>query len=389
MAADDSVIIYIPEYPILDPAHPLKEDTPPPPPSHAAGDQQGARAPQEGEDGVAILPAGLPTEPGDEDPDDDDDDDGDEEEDESSSDEEEDGDDAADEVAPEPRCQFSEITRHLPVSYPFLHPDLNMHVWEAAGKEMPVIHSGVRDEPDRAYVSAVFEAIPETEAQGREQEQEQPVPDENRDQEPEQQAPEENGRPAQPPVQEVVAHPGAGVGVIGAAGASMNHVVAVEWSPPGVGRNERPVLAVLTGVGSLAVYGEGAPFPFGSTARPSRILGRGRGAARDLQSWLVLWAVGENFVVPGQEEYGYGEFVKAFSWSGEIGGGRALLAYMNDVRELVVLCVGTTFRKREDGEGEAVWNVQEMLRMEAAGLHGELDVSILTQDSVEIAYTDT
>jgi hypothetical protein len=107
--------------------------------------------------------------------------------------------------------------------------------------------------------------------------------------------------------------------------------------------------------------------------------GRGRGgSARNLQSWVVLWAVGEKFVVPGQEEYGYGEYIKAFAWSRAMGHGRALLAYVNDVRELVVLSVGTILGKRnEDGLEEAVWHVKEAVRMDVGGPHEQADVSLV------------
>ncbi|KAF3766994.1 hypothetical protein M406DRAFT_226835, partial [Cryphonectria parasitica EP155] len=320
VAADDSVLIYVPEFPILDPARPglMSEDSDDGDPDD--DDEGGSSVKLNAAAGAA---GAL------------------------------DGDDEQ-----LPRCQFSEVWRHLPISHPPLHPDLNRHVWEAAGREMPVIHHGPAGVGGDAHANGHNGGA----AWGKAQEQ----PARN----------EEGERREEKGEGTVVArHPGAGVGIIGASGASMNHVVAVGWSPAGIGRNGRPVLAVLTGVGSLAVYGEGGPAPFGSTARPLRNLGAGRGAARDLQSWVVLWAVGENFVVPGQEEYGYGEFVKAFAWCREVGGGRALLAYLNDVRELVVLSVGTTFRKREtDGLEEAIWNVQEVMRLEAAGPHGHLDI---------------
>lgn len=249
----------------------------------------------------------------------------------------------------DPRQQFIDSMRHIPVSYPFLSPDLNAHVWEAAGRGMPLIHTNVRDHRDRD-VTHILDAMPKDDGE------------------------EAGYREAGGviPFHDVNHHPGAGAGVIGSAGTSLNHVVAVEWSPPGLGKNRRPVLAVLTGCGSLAVYGEGCASPFGNTARPFRsVATRGKGAVRDLASWIVLWAVGENSVVPGQEDYGYGEFIKAFAWSQGTGDGKALLAYMNDQREVVILCVGTEYRKTEDGLDEAVWNVQEMSRFEAQGPHGE------------------
>lgn len=262
--------------------------------------------------------------------------------------------------ASDPRQQFLDGMRHLPVSYPYLSPDLNAHVWEAAGKEMPLIHTNVLDHRDRDGTDAL-DAAP----MGVDEDEDEDEGVKYREA--------GAGAAGAAPLPDIDHHPGAGAGVIGSAGTSLNHVVAVGWSPPGLGKNRRPVLAVLTGCGSLAVYGEGCASPFGSTARPYRSVATGgRGAVRDLASWAVLWAVGENFVVPGQEEYGYGEFVKAFAWSQGAGDGKALLGYMNDQREIVVLCVGTEYKKSdEDGLDEAVWNVQEMCRFEAEGPHGE------------------
>ncbi|PSR78767.1 peptidase C13 family-domain-containing protein [Coniella lustricola] len=379
VAADDCVLIYVPEFPVLDPARPIEAD----------GDGRGAESGtaagagsskqqqqlQDSTNGdLGILPAGLPAEFGDEyneeplseDSSDDEDDE----------DEDDDGpgnsaklnalgpNGGDDGTAARKEHQFMQTYRQLPISYPFLHAELNTHVWEAADLEMPIIRSS-GDGPIPATPSASKHTT----------------------------------------LDDAVTHPGAGVGVIGSSGASMNHIVAVQWSPAGVGRSTRPVLAVLTGVGSLAVYGEGCAIPFGNTAKAIRSIdssgtniinnnnnnnnkknmhgkndskmidGRGRGgSARNLQSWMVLWAVGENFVVPGQEEFGYGEFIKAFSWSREVGRGRALLAYVNDVRELVVLAVGAVYTKREgDGHEEAVWHVREVMRMEVGGPHEQVD----------------
>ncbi|KUI63749.1 hypothetical protein VM1G_10562 [Cytospora mali] len=359
VAADDSVYVCQPQFPILDPNTEDDSDV-----------DDGAKSePDEHDGNMGFLSSRLPKQYGDNDEDDD------RLEDDSEDDDIEPAnptttttttggrppDDthaaatraAADPVdTSDPRKQFLDGMRHLPVSYPYLSPDLNAHVWEAAGREMPLIHTNVRDSRDRD-VTHILDAMPkdgDEEAEHREAGGVIPFHDVNH-------------------------HPGAGVGVIGSAGTSLNHVVAIEWSPSGIGKNRRPVLAVLTGCGSLAVYGEGCALPFGSTVRPLRSVAmRGKGAVRDLASWVVLWAVGENFVVPGQEEYGYGEFVKAFAWSRATGDGKALLGYMNDQREVVVLCVGAEYRKsKEDGLDEAVWNVQEMCRFEAEGPHGQQD----------------
>lgn len=335
---------------------------------------------------MGILPANLPAnDEGDDDlgsdneEDDDDDENGEEGDDGGDDDDGDEGNDGAlmgqqqqSQAQQQQRQYADETSRKLWVSYPALHPELNLHVWEAAGKAMPLIRSGPSAVEDKGGLFGDGargvppvnggEPMEGVEAQTQQQQQQQ----------------QEEKMEEDPLVEEVNSHPGAGTGVIGGAGSSLNHVVAVEWSPSGLGRNLRPVLAVLTGCGSLAIYGEGGPLPFGSNAKPSRVVGGfGKSAVRDLQSWLALWAVGENFVVPGQEEFGYGEFVKAVAWCEELSAGRALLSYMNDLREIVILSVGTTFRKTEDGLEEAIWNVQEVARMETGGPHGQVDVSMV------------
>lgn len=263
--------------------------------------------------------------------------------------------------APDNRQQFADEGRRFPVSRPSLTPEINAHIWKAVGKGMPVIHEGKHNEED---------GIVET------------VPVNNDD---EYKAATEQQNDNAESVYEANYHPGAGIGVIGSTGTSLNHVVAIDWSPAGLGRNLRPVLAVLTGCGSLIVYGEGSPLPFRSTVRPLKSA-RGPkdgGAVRNLDSWLALWAVGENFVVPGQEAYGYGEYVKAFAWCQEIGPGKALLAYMNDLRELVILSVSTTFKRLGNSLEEAVWQVSEVLRVETSGPHEQADVSYLKKSTIQ------
>lgn len=343
MAADDSVHVFFPEFPIIHP-HSLPEngnlDTLSQLP---AGQRRDAG-------GISVLPAGLSSTrehggednedellssdseadaPGDQDPD-------------------FDGNVEMGEAthhgnlrgAINNRQQFANCCRQITVSRPALAPEINAHIWKVAGKGMPVMH---------ADVTGPGGAVPNNDNT--------------------------TNVLAAEPIYELNPHPGAGIGVIGSAGSSLNHVVAIEWSPAGLGRNRRPVLAVLTACGSLVIYGEGSPLPFGGTARPIKgARPKGQPAVRNPATWLALWAVGENFVVPGQEEYGYGEYIKAFAWCQEIGPGKALLAYMNDLRELVILCVGTAFNRLGDGLEEATWNVKEILRVETSGPHGQADV---------------
>lgn len=402
--------VFLPDFPLLDPNHDLAPDDD----DEDDGEDDGAQdqgGPAHGtgdENGLSILPLGLRSgvDGGDNNNHDDDDDmvsSGSEDDDEDDilarglrGELNGDGGDAGfpGEAPVDRRQQFGQLRRQFLICHPALSPELNAHIWETAGKMMPLISAtlpagqgngtklvtkavlkGGKHENDRAE-----DEDPESEGSGDDEQEGEEVDDEQ-DVRQQQQGFANRGAANLPT--EANPHPGAGTSIIGGTGSSMNHVVALEWSPPGLGRNLRPVLAVLTGVGSLAVYGDGAHLPFGSTDKPWRVLGKGAAAAavRNLDSWLALWAVGENFVVPGQEAYGYGEFVQAFAWCREMGPGRALLAYVNDLRELVVVCVGTCFRTTADkGLDEAVWNVREVLRMETAGPHGQSDVSSSAAD---------
>ncbi|CAN8102620.1 unnamed protein product [Discula destructiva] len=380
IAADDSVTIYVPTFPSLDPNRPLKfDDDDEENDDMASATKQASNAAAAGlqEGGMGILPANLPE--------------NDEEDDLGDDDEVEDDDNGSDveqtadhqlrrqqqqKKGQDGARQFSEETaRVLCVSHPALHPELNLHVWEAAGKPMPLIQSAGAVNFDAMVLDEQEDEASTVPRNGKgKKKQQQPTAEELEEEEEEEEGEETKEAEPSPPGSPVIyPHPGAGTGAIGGSGSSLNHVVAIEWSPAGLGRNQRPVLGVLTGCGSLAVYGEGGPLPFGSTARPSRMLGHGKGAVRDLQSWVVLWAVGENFVLPGQERFGYGEFVKAFAWCRDLGEGKALLAYMNDLGEIVVLCIGTAFQKTADGIEKAIWNVQELARMHNECPHTRLD----------------
>lgn len=272
--------------------------------------------------------------------------------------------------------QFGELVRKLVVSYPAVSPDVNMHVWEAAGKAMPLIPSRVVSSRPGSVGSDK-----EPEKTGDDQDGGEDDNDEEEQQELSDASLAPNG-PAS-------IHTGAGHGLISSVGSSLNHVVALSWSPPNLARNNRSVLGVLTAHGTLVIYGEGAPFPFGSTVKPWFVTDNGR-VQRNLKSWLALWAVGENHVVPGQETYG--EFVKAFAWAGEVGEGRAVVGYVNDAREIVVLGVGYGWKVRDDGVEEAVWWVREAARFEMSGPHGDGDVSLLLFPVVlslcDVVFTD-
>lgn len=359
MAADDSVYVFLPEFPTINPkCLPLDaiEDEP-------SQDHAPQRSGSGADGGMSVLPAGLSSSDRREQAGDDDEllssDDEDVDMERAGDEEEGEGVAAHDggrfEDMTDTRQQFADECRHFPVSRPSLTPEINAHVWNAAGKQMPTMHVDVHGEVGGKSEASKMEDRSTTAEH-----------------------PNENSDAKAILTNENNAHPGAGIGVIGSAGSSLNHVVAIEYSSAGPGRNQRPVLAVLTGCGSLVVYGEGSPLPFNSTVRPlKRASNRaepGNPSVRNLESWLALWAVGENFVIPGQEEYGYGEYIRAFAWCREIGPGKALLAYVNDLKELIIVSVSTTFKKMGDGLEEAVWHVRELLRVEICGPHGQPDV---------------
>ncbi|KAK1594200.1 uncharacterized protein LY79DRAFT_604862 [Colletotrichum navitas] len=158
---------------------------------------------------------------------------------------------------------------------------------------------------------------------------------------------------------------GVGSGTVTGYGASLNQVVAIEWSPAGLGRNLRAALAVMLTSGALLVFGEG-----------------GGGAAVDLgarmrnfRDWRILWGVGANLPLPdaGSEDGAYlpKDKVRSFSWARYLGPGQALMAYATDEEEVVVLSVQYYLPNHldESNAGSHVWEVEEMARFDARGPH--------------------
>jgi hypothetical protein len=107
---------------------------------------------------------------------------------------------------------------------------------------------------------------------------------------------------------------------------------------------------------------------------------------RELNSWIVLWGVGERLLVPGQQAE-VSEYIRSFAWAWEIGPGQALLATVNDIKEVAIISVqcaavpggnrtkgDTPFRG--EGEEDVVWLVREIARFKAEGPHKASDVSL-------------
>ncbi|KAH8911556.1 hypothetical protein BR93DRAFT_348852 [Coniochaeta sp. PMI_546] len=169
---------------------------------------------------------------------------------------------------------------------------------------------------------------------------------------------------------------GAGRGVISSAGSTLNHVVSIAWSPSGLGRNRRPILAVLTSAGYIGFYGDRASRA--KTGGGFTAVGRDDGTLkqRDLSSWGILFGAGERLLVPGQQT-DVSEKIISISWAREIAPGQALLAYVNDDQEVAVLSIqsiSTAADEDNDANKEkTLWRVHEVTRFKARGPHPELN----------------
>lgn len=174
----------------------------------------------------------------------------------------------------------------------------------------------------------------------------------------------------------------AGQGPISRTGATLNHVVALSWSPCGLGRMKRSVLAVLNGSGTITIYCESS---LPSNAPSLAIRGR---KARTLRPLLVPWSVGNGRHVPvtaavdaraptqaGQYDH---EYITAMSWARQLyaPGDGALLAYLNDVDEMVLLAVQAEHGATTSGlDPSGKWRVEEVARFFAGGPHPVVEVS--------------
>lgn len=160
-------------------------------------------------------------------------------------------------------------------------------------------------------------------------------------------------------------------------GGSLNHVVALAWSPCGLGRMRRSVLAVLTSCGDITVYSEGA-------SGDGSLKVRGRNT-RTLRSWVVPWAVGAQLRVPlaaaggvdATAPFEHADHITAFAWAADLeddGNDGALLAYANDQDEVVVLAVQARHKAVAEPGDPGEWRVEEVARFPAEGPHFALDV---------------
>ncbi|KAI5862056.1 hypothetical protein GGS23DRAFT_598070 [Durotheca rogersii] len=147
-----------------------------------------------------------------------------------------------------------------------------------------------------------------------------------------------------------------GSGPVASQGSSMNHVVALEWSPCGLGRMDRSVLAVLTGAGTITMYLEAAS----DGMNAFKLHG---GNTRGLKPWLVAWGVGTGLLLPVAEghiaQYTR-EYITAFSWSKDTDGHGALLAYANDEDDVVIVSVQAKHDSKAAPGDCGLWRVEEV-----------------------------
>ncbi|GAW20543.1 hypothetical protein ANO14919_100510 [Xylariales sp. No.14919] len=154
---------------------------------------------------------------------------------------------------------------------------------------------------------------------------------------------------------------GAGRGVLTGHGSTLNHTVALQWSPGGLGRMSRSALAVLTAAGIITVYCQGAP-DVASGAR----------SARSVRPWIPAWHVGAGLLVPSAEGHAppdKKECITAFAWAADTRGKGAVLAYLNDDCEVVLLLVHAAHDAKAAPGHPGKWTVLEAARFMADGPH--------------------
>ncbi|KAI1141965.1 hypothetical protein F5Y05DRAFT_211174 [Hypoxylon sp. FL0543] len=162
---------------------------------------------------------------------------------------------------------------------------------------------------------------------------------------------------------------GGGSGTVTSQGSSMNHLVALDWSPSGLGRMNRSVLAVLTGSGAITIYCEGAS----DGMNAFRVRGRN---ARTLRPWVAAWSVGAGLLLPlaeGHEAQYTKECITAFAWARDTDGHGALLAYANDEDEVVIVSVQAKHESNATPGDSGQWRIEEVARFVAEGPHPKTD----------------
>lgn len=260
------------------------------------------------------------------------------------------------ETATRKQAQFATGQRQILVSHPRLHPRVNRELFEVAGLPFPFGDKGAFGGARRGRESGSDDA---------ESDEDSAVEDMDGLDDDEAWASEEGA-------DEEMTTFGAGKGGISSAGSTLNHVVSIAWSASGLGRHRRPVLAVLTAAGYIGFYGDSASAARAGGGLASMRRDDGALKQRHLSSWAILFGVGELLLVPGQA-IDVSEKVTGMAWAREIGPGQALLAYVNDDREVAVLSIQSVSIADDADMGankeKTSWTVREVARFKAQGPH--------------------
>ncbi|KAM0285952.1 hypothetical protein ACHAQH_001139 [Verticillium albo-atrum] len=160
---------------------------------------------------------------------------------------------------------------------------------------------------------------------------------------------------------------GVGSGLPTGWGSSLNQVSVMEWSPSGVGYNLRPVLSVLLTNGSVMIYGQEGAAVTDIGARK-----------RSFDAWRVLWGIGGVLPLPDRKVkdgcHLPRDKIKSFSWAHQIAPGRALIAYLNDQDEIVIVTV-EFFENPKIKKGHTLaWRVEEVARFPNDGPHPKMNI---------------
>lgn len=164
---------------------------------------------------------------------------------------------------------------------------------------------------------------------------------------------------------------GVGDGLVVGQGSGMFQVVRVEWSPPGVGCNLRPVLTCMLTTGQLITLGEAVDHA--STTAASL-------KSRSFKEWKILWGLGGLIPLPDDEvDEGFrvmDERVTSFSWSRHFDSGRGLLAYMNEQADVVIMSTQLCSAKAANPGQQEGWDIREVARFRGHSPHTVGSVSL-------------
>jgi hypothetical protein len=162
---------------------------------------------------------------------------------------------------------------------------------------------------------------------------------------------------------------GYGINPVTGFGSALNQVMSVEWSPSGMGPNQRPILTAAITRGAIIAWGEAIP-PRNSDVDLFDTRSRG------FRFWKTLWGIGAYLPLPdASSATGFstsGDRITSYSWARQTpAAGQGLIAYLTDSRDLVIMSVQYC---EQDETLEARWRIDEVYRARLAGPHGPRDV---------------